>query len=152
MPPLGEETLVPAPPDDPLARRGGLHPRRDPRHDRGNVASVIELHFAQHSSRHQQMVVGVDQSRHHRCPAQILDPRPRSRQRPHLVITANRHEAAIANGHRRRFRLVVINGMDAAIDEHHIGRQSIGDAGHEGLRGCQVSGVGCRVSGDEVLG
>ena len=74
------------------------------------------------------MIVGVDQAWHHGRAGEVFDarsfpPAPGSRRR------SDRDEAPIANGDGGRRRVVIIDGVDQAIDQDEIRGKEFGTAG-----------------------
>ena len=131
--PFGEQTLVPAAADHPFLFRRPTNSRRHALHDLGHGAGVVELNFAQHAPGRLQVIVGIDQTRHDRLPAQILDSRRWTSESANLIVAADGDEPPVADGNGGCAGIPVIDRVDDRVDEDQIRSERSGRAGHSSL-------------------
>ena len=123
--------LVPSPPSDPFPFRQGLGLGGDGVDDLLIVFRADEIEAEQAQAEIYQMAVGVDESRDDRFAVQVDDTRARARTRENVLGRSDCSYPSAGDGDGLRGGLVLVEGVDGAIDKHQVGR---------GLRGYARSG------------
>ncbi len=113
---LGQQAFVPPPPNHPHVRGRGPHALRYPVQDLRDAPTAVQLDVPKHEPGREQVVVGVDQTRHNGRAAQILDARAKAGQIPHLIIRTHRDEASVLEGDGARSRVGVVDGVNVGVD------------------------------------
>ena len=117
------QVLVPAAPEDPLARRatgrGGRH-----RGDRVGLArDAAQRHALERGAEPGEVAVGVDQPRRDRAAREVDDARRGAGERAHLGVVTDRDDAAVADRHGARARPRRVHRDHVAADEDEVGRR-----------------------------
>src|SRR4051812_19010506 len=71
MPTFGQQTLIPAPPDDPGSGFRGRNSCRDFALDIADRAAIVELDLLQDLTSHEEVVMRIDHAGQHQCTAGV---------------------------------------------------------------------------------
>ena len=113
--------LVPAPADEPLARRCLIGPIGDALHHFGFISTAGQINQTAAQTPVAKMDVGVAQAGQQQTAAEIDHVRLLTGQRQNLAVSTNSDNVRPADGHGRRPGLIGINGVDTAVVQDKCG-------------------------------